>query len=273
MCAERNYTGPRQRGDINDDRRVKFITVGQGITQNETSFSIGVEYFDSFRFREFNRTRGVGYTGKFGIILKPIHMLRIGASVHLPTYYRLTDEKFTDMYSTWDSNTGFPDESASSPNGVYDYRLNTPFRFNGNAAVVLGKIAIISAGYEYVDYSEARLSAYDYKFFDENDRIRSKFQAAHNISTGAELRLGMLYLRGGLQYRMSPYYDTRNNAETLIYSGGIGVRSKGISFDLSYAYSTYTEVYGLYEITPGQSASSINSMTGNNLMMTLGFKF
>jgi hypothetical protein len=233
-----------------------------------------VNFFDSFRFREFNRTRGVGYTGKFGMILKPIHLLRIGASVHLPTYYRLTDEKFTDINSYWDSDTGFPDESASSPNGIYDYKLTTPFRFQGSAAVILGKLAVFSAGYEFINYSNSRLDAYDYKFFDENDRIQADYQAAHNIKAGAEFRFGTLYLRGGSQFRMSPYVDSRNNAETWMFSGGLGVRAKNVSFDVSYTYSTYSEVYGMY-FDPRQDdfEYSLNDLSPSNLMMTLGFKF
>ena len=63
--------------------------------------------FDSFRFREFNSTRGWGYTFRLGMIVRPIQLIRVGASFQLPTYYYLTDEKFTDMNSYWDNGSGY----------------------------------------------------------------------------------------------------------------------------------------------------------------------
>ncbi|MCK5136093.1 MAG: hypothetical protein KAR19_09930 [Bacteroidales bacterium] len=243
------------------------------IYHTETDHDDHVLDFDSFRFREFNNTKGWGYTFRFGMIFRPVQVVRVGASFHIPTYYYLTDEKFTDMKSYFDSGSGIPDGSASSPSGLYDYRLKTPFHVNAHASVILFKMATFSAEYEYVDYSSSRLDAYDYKFFDENDRIRQDFQAAHNLKAGAEVRLGTLYLRAGTQYLMSPFTDTRNNAEIWIYSGGIGVRTKSAFFDISYSHSSQSEVYGMYAFEPGSNEVAINQVNGNNLMFTLGFKF
>ncbi|MCK4881221.1 MAG: hypothetical protein KAS82_11185, partial [Bacteroidales bacterium] len=245
----------------------------EDIYHTETDQDDHVLDFDSFRFREFNSTRGWGYTARFGMILRPIHMLRIGASFQLPTYYHLTDEKYTDMNSYWDSSSGIDDTSEGSPNGIYDYKLRTPFRANANASLILSKLATVSAGYEYVDYSAARLKAYDYQFFDENDQIRQDFRAAHNLNAGAEIRLNSLYLRAGGQYLMSPFTDSRNNAECWIYSGGFGIRTPKVYFDMSYFHSSRNEVYGMYAYEPGANEVSLNEINGNNLMFTVGFKF
>lgn len=245
----------------------------EDIYHTETDHDDHVLDFDSFRFREFNSTRGWGYTARFGMILRPIHMLRIGASFQLPTYYHLTDEKYTDMNSYWDSSSGIEDASEGSPNGIYDYKLKTPFRANANASLILSKLATLSAGYEYVDYSAASLDAYDYKFFDENDQIRQAFRVAHNLKAGAEIRLSSLYLRGGVQYLMSPFTDTRNDAETWVYSGGFGIRIQKGYFDISYSRSSRSEVYGMYSYAPGANEVSLNEINGNNLMFTVGFKF
>lgn len=245
----------------------------EDIYHTETDQDDHVLDFDSFRFREFNSTRGWGYTARFGMILRPIHMLRIGASFQLPTYYHLTDEKYTDMNSYWDSSSGIDDAFEGSPNGIYDYKLRTPFRANANASLILSKLATVSAGYEYVDYSAARLKAYDYQFFDENDQIRQDFRAAHNLNAGAEIRFNSLYLRAGGQYLMSPFTDSRNNAECWIYSGGFGIRTPKVYFDMSYFHSSRNEVYGMYAYEPGANEVSLNEINGNNLMFTVGFKF
>jgi hypothetical protein len=245
----------------------------EDIYHNEVDHDDHVLDFDSFRFREFNSTRGWGLTGRFGMILRPMQLLRFGASFHLPTYYWLTDEKYTDMSSTWDSGSGIPDASASSPSGIYDYRLQTPLRVTANASVILFKLATVSLGYEYVDYGSAKLDAFDYNFFDENNQIGQDLSPAHNLMAGAEIRLSSFYLRGGASYYDSPYADSRNNADSWIYSGGMGVRTKRGYFDISYSHSNRTDVYGMYSYQPGANEVSINDINGNNIICTLGFKF
>ena len=200
-------------------------------------------------------------------------MLRIGASFHLPTYYWLSDDKYTDMYSSWDSSSGISDATEGSPVGIYDYELQTPLRVTANASVILSKLATISVGYEYVDYGSASLSAYDYRFNDENIRISEDLSSVNNFMAGVELRFSSFYLRGGAQYYGSPYTDTRNNAESWVYSGGLGVRVKMGYLDISYSNSNRTDVYGMYSPQPGVNEVSLNEINGNNIICTLGFKF
>ena len=245
----------------------------EDIVHTETDHDDHVLDFDSFRFREYNSTRGWGYTFRLGMILRPIQILRIGGSFQLPTYYYLTEEKVTDMNSYWDNSSGIPDGSETSPNGIYDYQLKTPFRANANASLILLKMATLSLGYEYVDYSSARLDAYDYEFFDENDRIRQDFRPAHNLKMGAEFRMNTLYFRGGAQYLRSPFTDSRNDARTWILGGGLGIRTNSTFFDISYTHSGRQDVYGMYAFEPGTNEVAINQVNGNNLMLTLGFKF
>jgi len=245
----------------------------EDIYHTETDLDDHVLDFNSFRFREFNSTSGWGYTFRFGMIIRPIQLIRVGASFQIPTFYYLTDEKVTDINSYWDNGSGIADVAETSPNGIYDYQLRTPFRVNTHASIILFKMATFSAGYEYIDYSSARLDAYDYKFIEENDRIRQDFQAAHNIKAGAELRLSALYFRGGMQYLRSPYSDSRNDAEAWILGGGLGIRARGAYFDVSYTHSGRSEVYGMYAFEPGTNEVAINQINKNNLMLTVGFKF
>jgi hypothetical protein len=255
---------------------IQSVNFYEDIYHQESDPDNHLEYIDNFQFREFNSTTGWGYTFRFGMILRPIQLFRVGVSFQIPTYYSLTEEKYTDVISHWDSNTGWEDGNGVSPNGIYDYKLRTPMRASMQASVILFKMATFSASYEWVDYSAARLDAYDDKFIDENQRIRNEFQDAHNLRAGAELRLSSAYFRGGVQYLMSPFADDRNNAREWIYSGGFGVRTKKAFFDLSYARGNRSEVYGLYD--PGNSApetsyTAVNRINPNNLMLTLGLRF
>lgn len=251
---------------------IHSVRFNEEIYHTETDHDDHVVDFHSFRFREFNETKGWGYTFRVGMILRPIQLIRVGASFQLPVKYYLTDQKFTDIHSYWDNSSGIPDSQESSPDGIYDYQLKTPFRASAHASLILFKLATLSAGYELVDYSASRLDAYDDKFLDENDRIREDFQVTHNLKAGAEIRLNAFYLRAGMQYLMSPFVDTRNAAEQWIYGGGIGFRSGRTFFDVSYTHANRSEVYGMYAFVPGTNEVSLNQVNGNNLMFTIGFK-
>lgn len=255
---------------------IHSVRFSEEIFHSETDPADQILNFDSFRFREFNNTSGWGFNMRFGMILRPIQMLRVGASFQIPTYYNLSEEKYTDAASTWDLGSGITDASAYSPVGIYDYKLRTPMKANAHASVILFKVATISAAYEYVDYSSARLDAYDDKFIEENNVIRSEYKDVHNLKAGAELRLGTLYLRGGMQYLGSPYTDTRNDAGQFIFSGGMGIRTSAAFFDVSYSRGGYSEVYGLYYPGNGYPESgytSYNQINPNNLMFTVGLRF
>ncbi len=136
--------------------------------------------------------------------------------------------------------------------GYYDYKLKSPMKVNAHASLILFKMATMSAAYEYVDYSAARLDSYNDRFVDENQSISDNLQEAHNLKAGAEVRVQSVYFRGGLQYLMSPYADERNNAKEWIYSGGLGVRTKDAFFDISLLQGK--PVRGIWPLCPANGA-------------------
>jgi len=248
----------------------------EDIYHTESDPDNNLAYINSFDFTEYNSTRGWGYTFRFGMILRPVQLIRLGASLQIPTFYYLTDEKYTRANSRWDNGSGISDGSSYSPSGYFDYRLKTPMRVNAHVAFILAKMATISAAYEFVDYSDARLDSYSDKFVDINEIIRSEHASVHNLRAGAEVRINPLYIRTGIQYLSSPYRDPRNNGEEWIFSGGIGVRTRGAFFDVSYSRGGRNEVYGLYDPWNGARESSyisINEVNPNNLMVTVGLRF
>jgi hypothetical protein len=248
----------------------------EDISHYEKNLSDKVVDFESFSFGEYNTTRGTGYAFKIGVIVKPIHILRIGATFHAPTSYNLTDEKFTDIKTQWTSNSGYEDGYESSGMYAKEYSLRTPYRASASAALLIGKLGIVSAEYEYVDYSSADLDSPGYNFIDENIAISKDFKNAHNLKAGAELRLNPLYLRAGAQYYMNPFEDSRNGSDIWIYGAGIGFRSNQTSIDISYSLRTSSETYGLYQHSPDQVdgfEKSINDYKAANIMLTMGYKF
>ena len=145
----------------------------------------------------------------------------------------------------------------------------------GSVALQLGRVAIISADYEYMDYSEASMDSRttNYDLLDQNDRINDIYKAAHNIRLGAELQLGPMYLRGGAAYWDSPYKKSMENGDSYYVSvnGGLGFRSEHVFFDLAYSLRVNENKYWLY--LPEDVNGAQITANNNQIAATLGFRF
>ncbi|MCF8233388.1 MAG: hypothetical protein K9G67_04415 [Bacteroidales bacterium] len=236
---------------------------------------------DPGEFREFERTqdletRGTGFNFKLGIIARPVNWLRVGGSIQTPTYYSSVSDEWQESYftrfDTPDSQNNYT-YYEESPLGTYDYDLKTPMRASGSIGIIFGRAGLISADYEYVDYSNAKLSAPDYDFISENDAIQAKYTSTHNIRLGTEWRYGPFSIRGGYAIYGSPYSNNSNDGERNYYSFGLGYREKVFFADLAWVHESSEEDYYLYgyeDITV--NPSKLESMT-DLFMLTFGFRF
>ena len=157
---------------------------------------------------------------------------------------------------------------ATSPDGSYDYRITTPMRAIGSLAFVIGQYGVISADYEYVDYSTAQLHASDYSFIDENNTIRSAYTAANNFRFGTEWKAGIYAFRGGYSINGSPYKGGSTFGASTGYSFGFGIHDKDYFVDFAYNHRSLEDNFYLYSYAP----ASKNTYKINNYSFTLGFK-
>lgn len=147
-------------------------------------------------------------------------------------------------------------------------------RMMGSVAFIVGKMGLISADYEYVDYSEARLRSDNADdFFDANDAIRSSYTAAHVVRVGTEWRYEQFSFRGGYGMYGSPFKSGLNDGGKTTYSLGLGIREEGYFIDFAYLRTMAKEDYYLYEISPSLLNPVKNDFLTQSFMMTLGLKF
>lgn len=240
--------------------------------QENTGFIEG-EDFISFNFREYIDTYGKGYTFKMGMIYKPINMLRLGAAFHIPTFYRNREEFYTAAESLYYIENEGPVTAGERNDAFFSkYTVRTPYKAIGSAAIQIPNIGIISLDYEFVDYTFARLEDKDGPFHGANQAIKDKLKKASNIKSGAEVHLGPVYLRGGFAYFGSPYSSSEINHDsyTLLYTGGLGVRSESFFLDFGYARRNNSYTHFMYrEEDYGVSIANNQS----SFMATLGFRF
>ena len=242
-----------------------FIRYEETSTYTEEDENNLNSYYNSFNRYEYLNTRGAGFNFKAGFIFMPVEFVRIGGAIHTPTnFYNMSDSYYASMNSYFTGGEQYYDQS---PDGYFEYELNTPLRAMGSLAVLIGKYGLISADYEYIDYSESQLWAYDYSFSNENNAIRTQYTSANNFRFGAEVKAGIATFRGGYSIYGSPYAGAEGNKGSRSgFSAGIGIREKGYYADFSYNHTTSEAYYYLYSTAP----SALNKINTNAYSLTLG---
>lgn len=181
---------------------------------------------NGFLMDNWLHTEGTGWQIKTGLIFKPIQELRIGLAYHSPTWYNMTDYfgagidyNVEGLVSPGPNDIPASGDVYSGDFGPYDYKFRSPDKFIASIAGVIGQTAIISADYEYTNYSGSMklfdrngdiLSDYD----NPNDFIKDDFKGASTIRVGAEVRLTPQFaLRAGYSWMQSPLEKSFKNAE------------------------------------------------------------
>ncbi len=233
--------------------------------------------FNSLVYNQNFETVGKGYNLKIGGIYKPFDGLRIGLALHTPTYYKLQD---TYSYSL-SSDVHYGTISETSPNGRYDYQLETPFKAIASIAYTFKGFGLISIDVEHVNYTSMRLrnEVDGSAFTDANDAIDSTYINVNNIKIGGEVKINDFFLRGGYAFYPSPYKkgSVNENANRSIISGGIGYRSGNFFIDAAYLYSMQNEKYYFYNVQYDNysiaTKPTSTKMTEGKFLVTVGLKF
>jgi hypothetical protein len=231
--------------------------------------------FKSMDYIDYFEDRGTGFTFKFGLIAKPVEMIRIGLAFHTPTYYKIDEYFYEDISSKF---TDGSDYHAHNEPLRFNYALNTPFRFLAGIGVQIQKSALLSADYEYVDYSSAYFfqTGDGYNYSDKNNDIRGSLGSASNFRVGGEFRLNKFYLRSGYGYYGQPFRSGEKNA-SLDYrtiSGGIGFRERKVSIDFGYVNYQSSQYNYLYQLDSSFNPADYQLNTTKNMFsLTMAYKF
>ena len=200
------------------------------------------EYFKYWDQEEYISHVGRGVNAKLGAIIFPAKWLRLGASFHSPTFYKIDETWHTSTYALF--NDGY--EYYESPTGTYSYTITTPYRLNASAAFIFGNYGMLTADYEFVDYSKMKASGSgtDYSYF--NDYIKSLYGPTSNIRLGGEWRWQSLCFRAGYAFYGSPYGIDKTDLRTNSYSCGLGYTHHRFTIDAAYVFSQRKNSYELY---------------------------
>jgi len=227
--------------------------------------------FNSFSKADYLYTSSSGVNFKLGAVVRIADWVRLGFAYNSPSWFNnMYDDYYSTMYSNLNNGRQY---SWDSPSGAYNYRLQTPQKFIGSIAFIFSKYGLISADYEYIDYSKAILKGSDYGFSEENAAINSNYASTSNIRVGTEWRYSNYSFRGGYAHYGNPFVDGINDATQQIVSAGIGYRIKYFYMDFAYSRSSKSEDYYMYESENVFSEPAKIDAWTNSFLLTFGFKY
>jgi len=197
-----------------------------------------VIHWDSMKHDYSIDVSGSGVYAKIGFIAKPMTGLRIGAAIQTPTMMSIKES-----WGMYGQTTYIDADTTSEPSpedlGYQSYRLRSPYRANFGVAYTFGKIGLVSADYEFCDYSTMGFKAYrsndNSLFIGVNSDIKDIMGLSHMLRLGAEIRpMPKFALRLGYNLTTSPQKDNLGNYDWSLkrqsISGGIGYSSDGSFF-------------------------------------------
>ena len=217
----------------------------------------------SLTVRDGYEVRGGGVNLRLGLVYRPNDYLRLGAAIQTPTFMSELKEQAEPITLSTVFRAPFPagstnpvtTPSASIKESEFSYSLTTPFRATGGLTLLGGKLGLISADIDYVNYGSMRLSAVDndpagVSFQSANATMRREYASAVNVRIGGELRLKEFRLRAGYGHYGSPYADATRGGERTVIGGGVGIRREKGYVDVGFARTTYTaDLYRPYTLT------------------------
>ena len=258
---------------------IPFFTFEETKIYEESDVGDEIPFFNNLEFTEFLNTSGIGINLKLGAVYKPVKELRIGAALHSPTVYGVDDSYTTSLTYAYNDN-GLQSNTASSPDGTFDYRITTPWKAIGSLGTIFKAGALrgfVNGDIEYLNYQNNSFNYKDAAFvsdeFEANQGIDTQLTSAVNFRLGTEVGINIWRLRGGIAVNGSPYEaDIESNYKT--YSLGFGIRQDRFYLDAGYQISKFEEGYIPFLLAEEENNDlvSIDGSRGK-ILVTAGFKF
>jgi len=230
-----------------------------------------------WEYQELLTVEGSGVNFKVGINLALTNWLRAGVAYHTRSRIGFTDEYSTKIRSDFKDGESF---DSSSPFNRLEYVVLTPSRLIASGAFILGKMGIITADYERVDYGSGMLKPQalsgpdPYNFETENEAASQLYNLSHAARVGCEFRIQQNWrLRAGAGMETSPFSPAAEiDTDASRYSGSMGF---GYRTNAWYASATYRRSWhdrDIYLYSPDLIEAGRLRKTHGMVVASLGFR-
>ncbi|MGK7394954.1 MAG: OmpP1/FadL family transporter [Candidatus Cyclobacteriaceae bacterium M3_2C_046] len=256
-----------------------------------------VQDFDpgvDFTIDENTQISGTGINGTFGVIVRPVDIVRVGLSFTTPTIFNIDDERtsdvFTNFFQKGDSEGEFFDDyefvmldstvfiNEIDERGdliVSEYRITTPYRLNAGVSFFLGKNGFISGDVEYIDYSQNKLRSDDFIASEDNRIMDQIYDKAINYRIGGEYRYKIFRIRAGFAHQADPFKEiVAGQADRSVnqFSAGLGIRLPEFYIDLAAVNRQWESQYSPYTLGPDTPVVNLDNNT-TSIIASIGFFF
>lgn len=230
---------------------------------------------------------GAGANLTIGLIVRPIPIFRIGASLTTPTSYALNDSYETTMGTDWNDfmyyDLTYKDTLLTSlytESAIVQslYNLKTPMKYSVGAALFLGKLGFVTLDADFLNYSNVSLKSENTDLNTDleanNIYIEDNYGKEVNLKAGAEIRLSPLRLRAGYSINGTPIEELNNlNFYNQTFSAGIGVLFDQFYADFATVYKYQKSQYSPYLLSDYSEPIVDVAQTSLRAILTLGVKF
>jgi hypothetical protein len=249
------------------------------IMLKETDINSFVDDFNNFSNLNYIKTSGFGVNLKIGIIAMPIKNLRLSLAVQTPGILFMKDVYSTSMEVDYASQSVLL--TGDSPDGESKYKYIQPWKLTAGAGYI-HKFGFVAVEYELSDASNSKFrftnATTDTKLYENsvNNTIKGKYGLFHTIKAGVEFKFDPVRIRGGVQYRTSPFKSTsaptQFSTTAITYSAGIGYRGKHFFADIAYFQTNIKELFVPYQTNAGDVPVANLSSKKPAIAFTIGYK-
>ncbi len=245
------------------------------------TYDTGSYRFNGYEVTEDFSVSGKGVSLKLGLMYQPLPYLRIGAWLHTPTLYNLTENYKVQFKSDMElprdaqGNT-LPGSTSGETTSEYKYDVTTPLRAGLAFGFIIGQYGVVDMEGEIVNYSGMRLGVGDDRAYQQmvNAAVKDRFQVGGTARIGTEWRADIWRGRLGYVFNTNPFRGRDNRSwfnHTL--SAGMGFAFGRWNIDFSCAYYMQKDNYYLYNIVDatGKPLVQAANLLQNKFVYNLGF--
>ena len=255
----------------NSDYEFRFDQV-----DTENNFETFPADFDSYSLFRTIQTDYTGVSLKLGALLEPAKGFKVGASLGLPTTFTVDEIYAANDNVVFDDGS---DDPFDEPTSEFRYKVKTPFSFDSGVSFSNGQF-MLAGGLRYRDWSNVEFDADDEDLFDddlrslldENEVIRTEYEATVQYSVGGELNMPGLNSKVRLGYTSipSPLKNPVADFDKEYLTAGVSfLVDEFVSLDVSFLRGSWNQE-SEDEFTPG---GTLEEITANQILLGLKYQF
>ncbi len=221
----------------------------QGLTDPADSTTFD---FQSFTINDILSWDISGWNLKFGVLYKLNPIINLGATIKLPSKFKIKESYFVRGNSFFGTGQQF---TLDPPiDNRTEYNIKTPFEFSAGAALNLGS-ATLTGQFNFIDYTQMKFEdGLPQSVISQNNQdINNIFRSVVNYNFGFEYLLPFVNVaaRGGFIYQKSAFKNDPSEFDKKYFTAGLGIApDSDFSVDLAYAHGwwqTFADNYGVNE--------------------------